>query len=92
MKHLLPSCLFATGCAATQSANAVAAGAPGFWFGLWHGFIFPLAWVISLFTHKVAVYAVPNGGGWYNFGYFVGIMVFGVGARRGHTMYRKVRS
>ena len=29
----------------------------------------------------VAVYAVPNNGGWYDFGYFLGIVVFGVGAR-----------
>ena len=29
----------------------------------------------------VAIYAVPNNGGWYDFGYFVGIVVLGVGAR-----------
>ena len=31
---------------------------------------------------KVAIYAVPNSGGWYDFGYFLGIVVFGVGARK----------
>ena len=61
---------------------------PGFLLGLWHGFIFPVAWVISLFTDKVAVYAVPNNGGWYDFGYFLGIVVFGVGARKTRTVYR----
>jgi hypothetical protein len=75
-------------CAATQQADAVAPGAPGFLLGLWHGFIFPVAWLVSLFTDKVAIYAVPNDGGWYDFGYFLGIMVFGVGAKGGHTVYR----
>ena len=37
---------------------------------------------------KVAVYAVPNNGGWYDFGYFLGIVVFGVGAKRGQSSPR----
>jgi len=69
-----------TACAATQQSDAVAPQAPGFLLGLWHGFIFPIAWIFSLFSDKVAVYAVPNNGGWYDFGYFLGIVVFGVGA------------
>ena len=73
---------------ATQSAAAVAPGAPGFLLGLWHGFIFPVSWVLSLFMPEVAVYAVPNDGGWYDFGYFLGIVVFGVGARKSHVVYR----
>ena len=76
------------GCAATQAADAVASAAPGFWLGLWHGFIFPIAWIVSLFADKVAVYAVPNSGGWYDFGYFVGIVFLGVGARKSKTVYR----
>jgi hypothetical protein len=75
-------------CAATQDAAAVAPGAPGFWLGLWHGFIFPVAWIVSLFTDSIAVYAVPNNGGWYDFGYFLGVAVFGVGARKSHVVYR----
>jgi len=75
-------------CTATQQPDAVAPHAPGFLLGLWHGFIFPLAWIVSLFSDKVAIYAVPNNGGWYDFGYFVGIMVFGVGAKGSHTVYR----
>jgi hypothetical protein len=73
-------------CVATQDAHTVAASAPGFWQGLWQGLIFPLAWIVSLFTSSVAVYSVPNDGGWYNFGYFLGIVVFGVGAKRGHSV------
>jgi hypothetical protein len=77
-----------TACAATQQADAIAPTAPGFLLGLWHGFVFPVAWVVSLLVPKVAVYAVPNNGGWYDFGYFLGIVVFGVGAKRGHTVTR----
>ena len=89
MKRLAPlAALGLTACAATEASTAVAAGAPGFWLGLWHGFIFPVAWVVSLVVPKVAVYAVPNNGGWYDFGYFLGIVVFGVGARKSHVVYR----
>jgi hypothetical protein len=75
------------GCA-TQAASTVAPGAPGFLLGLWHGFIFPIAWLLSLFLPEVSVYAVPNNGGWYDFGYFLGIAVFGVGARKSQIVYR----
>ena len=87
MKRLLtlPLTLLVAACAATQAADAVAPQAPGFLLGLWHGFIFPVAWVVSLFAGSVAVYAVPNDGGWYDFGYFIGIVVFGVGARKSVT-------
>ncbi|MCW2380988.1 hypothetical protein M2338_000553 [Sphingobium sp. B2D3B] len=75
------------GCA-RQSAAAVSSApdTPGFLLGLWHGFIFPFAWALSLIADDVAVYAVPNNGGWYDFGYFLGIVVFGVGARKTKTV------
>jgi hypothetical protein len=75
------------GCA-RQASDAVstAPNAPGFLLGLWHGFIFPVAWVISLFLSNVAIYAVPNNGGWYDFGFFLGIVFFGVGARKTRTV------
>ena len=85
---ILIGALALAACAATQQPDAVAPAAPGFLLGLWHGFIFPVAWVVSLFAPKVAVYAVPNNGGWYDFGYFLGIVVFGVGARKTHVVYR----
>ncbi len=53
---------------------------PGFWWGLWHGFVFPWAWIGSLFSDRIAVYAVPNTGGWYDFGFFLGITVLGGGS------------
>jgi hypothetical protein len=85
---LIASLALLAACAATQSSATVDSAAPGFLLGLWHGFIFPVAWLVSLFAHKVAVYAVPNNGGWYDFGYFLGIVVFGVGARKSHIVYR----
>ena len=106
MKRLaiLPPLLLAA--CATQVSSAVqhAPSTPGFLLGLWHGFIFPVAWVLSLFMPEVAGRgrrprftpsaclagsrrAVPNNGGWYDFGYFLGIVVFGVGARRSRTVY-----
>ena len=68
-------------CTAMQAPTAVQPTAPGFWLGVWHGFIFPVTFVVSLFTDKIAVYAVPNNGGWYDAGYFIGIVFLGVGAR-----------
>jgi hypothetical protein len=89
MRRFLPlAALALSACAATQASDAVAAQAPGFWLGLWHGFIFPVAWLVSLFTDKIAIYAVPNNGGWYDFGYFLGIVVFGVGARKTQVITR----
>ena len=85
---LLSACATQTGAAVNQAADT-----PGFLLGLWHGFIFPVAWVLSLVMPEVAVYAVPNSGGWYDFGFFVGIVFLGVGARRTRTVYvnRRVR-
>jgi hypothetical protein len=77
---LAPALLLA-GCAAAQSAAAVQPQAPGFLYGVWHGFIFPVAWIVSLFMPDVSIYAVPNNGGWYDFGYFIGVVFLGVGAR-----------
>ena len=84
--------LLALAACARQSAAAVAAGAPGFLQGLWDGFVFPFAWLVSLFVPEVAVYAVPNNGGWYDFGYFLGIVVFGVGARGGTRVVYRTRT
>ena len=80
---MLPLVLLAACAHAVPSAVSHAAETPGFLLGLWHGFIFPVAWVLSLFVPDVAIYAVPNNGGWYDFGYFLGICFFGVGAHGG---------
>jgi hypothetical protein len=87
--RLLPlALLLALSACATQAETAVAPSAPGFLHGVWHGFIFPVAWIISLFDGGAAVYAVPNNGGWYDFGYFIGIVFIGVGARKTKVVYQ----
>ncbi len=45
----------------------------GFWGGLWHGFILPFSWIGSLFSDTIAVWAVNNNGGWYTFGFVLGV-------------------
>jgi hypothetical protein len=85
---LLPLLALTLTACAEQMGSAVQPGAPGFIGGLWHGFIFPVAWIFSLFVPDIAVYAVPNNGGWYDFGYFIGVVFLGVGARGTRTVYR----
>lgn len=70
-------------CTATQSPDATAAATPGFLHGLWHGFIAPVTFVVSLFTDAVRMYAVPNVGRWYDFGFMLGIGGFSGGVFAG---------
>lgn len=51
-------------------------GAAGFWRGLWHGFIAPFVFVISLFRSDLNIYEVHNNGAWYNFGFLFGLACF----------------
>jgi hypothetical protein len=44
----------------------------GFFMGLWHGFIAPITFFISLFSDNVNIYEVHNNGNWYDFGFVVG--------------------
>ena len=74
---LLQSC-------ATQPIPTGAAP-PGFLWGLLHGFLILFSFIASLFT-DFRIYAFPNSGGWYDFGYLLGAMGFlgggGAGARK----------
>jgi len=65
---------------AAPEAVEHAENTPNFLHGLWHGFIFPFSWIGSLFRPDIAVYAVPNNGGWYDFGFFLGVTVLGGGS------------
>ena len=67
--------------AGTQGSRGVA----GFWAGLWHGMICPVAFVISLFNHGVSMYEVHNSGWPYNLGFLFGAsMCFGGAGRGSH--------
>lgn len=65
--------LLAIGCAAGDSRFTESDPA-GFWFGLWHGFILVIAFVVSLFSDQTTVYEIHNSGGWYNFGFVLGVL------------------
>jgi hypothetical protein len=57
----------------------------GFWQGLWHGLISPFAFIVSLFRNDVGIYDLHNNGGWYNFGFILGVAaIFGGGGRGSH--------
>jgi hypothetical protein len=92
LRALAASPLVLLAACAHQAAEVVshAPDTPGFLLGLWHGFIFPWDWIGSLFDPRIAVYAVPNNGGWYDFGYFVGITLLGGGSWFGSK--RRARS
>lgn len=68
-------------CAASGNPEAGGPGAqPGFLYGLWHGVITPVTFVVSLFSDGVGIYEVDNNGGWYDFGYVLGLsVIFGGG-------------
>ena len=70
-------------CAATQPPTIPLLDAPGFWKGLWHGFIAPVTFIISLFSEHVRIYAFPNAGRWYDFGFMLGISGFSGGILAG---------
>jgi hypothetical protein len=66
-------------CACATQPPPLAFNPPGFWLGLVHGAIAPFALVASLFS-DVRIYAFPNSGWWYDFGFVIGIgALFGGG-------------
>jgi hypothetical protein len=85
--------LLLAGCAAGANDVAGTAGADGdvagFWLGLWHGFIALFTFVISLFTDTVSVYEVHNNGGWYDFGFILGVSAFFGGGGGGSARRRR---
>jgi len=63
----------------------------GFLAGLWHGFIIVVAFIIGLFTDSVQIYARNNTGGWYDFGFLLGILIMlgGSGGRKWKKKWKK---
>jgi hypothetical protein len=69
-------------CTASQppfSGAAFIEPVPGFWKGFWHGFTAPVTFFVSLFADDVRIYAFPNAGRWYDFGFMLGISGFSGG-------------
>ena len=61
-------------------------GSRGFFWGLFDGAVAPIAFVVSWFSDTVGIYGVPNSGGWYDFGFLLGLTCWagggGAAARR----------
>lgn len=80
-------------CTASQPHDVAASKMepiPGFWRGLWHGFITPIAFLVSLVSNDVRIYAFPNAGRWYDFGFMIGVGGFSGGIFAG-SRPRKVQ-
>jgi len=70
-------------CAHVQYIDACKTGHTyGFFGGLWHGLIAPASFVGSLFSDRIAVWAVNNDGGWYSFGFLIGVGSLGFGSSK----------
>ncbi|HLC43351.1 MAG TPA: hypothetical protein VJO34_17210 [Methylomirabilota bacterium] len=70
---LIVAAVAAAGCAYQPMPNAY--NPPGFFMGVLHGFMILFSFIGSLFT-DVRIYAFPNSGGWYDFGYLIGAGIF----------------
>lgn len=70
---LIPFLLVLTSCTAgdVQFTSETPAG---FWYGLWHGIISVISLLIHIFNDSVHVYEMNNTGGWYDFGFLVGVI------------------
>ena len=64
----------------------------GFWLGVWHGFIAPFVFVISLLKSNLSIYEAHNNGAWYNLGYLFGLMCFFGGGGRGSARRKQAPS
>jgi len=59
-------------CATAQPIGDCLTGSrAGFFYGLLHGFITPVGFIVSLFKDDVAIYAVNNSGGFYDLGFLL---------------------
>jgi hypothetical protein len=75
---LFSVCALLVSCA---SPNPIAEGLPlpadaipaGFWRGLWHGMTAVFALIGRIFGMDIGVYEVNNTGGWYDFGFLLGV-------------------
>ncbi len=86
--------LLVSGCATVNPlvGTAGARGVAGFWWGLLHGMICPIAFVVSLFNHAVGIYEVHNSGGWYNAGFIIGAGAWGILRGSSRTSLRSFKN
>ena len=65
--------LLLTSCA-SQPSN-ISGDGPGFFIGLWHGYIAIFSLIVGFFT-DVRIYNFPNSGYWYDVGFVIGFFAF----------------
>lgn len=61
----------------------------GFWTGIWHGMISIITLVIGIFSDTVQVYERNNTGGWYDFGFLLGVLCFWGGGSKATPRRRR---
>ena len=77
---VIPLLFLLTSCAA-GNAQFTTESPAGFWYGLWHGIISIISLIIHIFNANVSVYEINNTGGWYDFGFILGIItIWGSGS------------
>jgi hypothetical protein len=83
ISFILISMFLFSSCAEVQHIDSCRTGHTyGFFGGLWHGIIAPVSFVGSLFSNHIAVWAVNNNGGWYSFGFLIGVGSLGFGGSK----------
>jgi hypothetical protein len=74
---LIVCTIFLASCATQLAPEAY--DPPGFFTGFWNGLTIFFALIGHIFDNSISIYAFPNSGGWYDFGFFLGVCVFGGG-------------
>lgn len=74
--------LLLTGCADDVTfAQAATIEPVGFWYGIWHGMTCGFTFIGYLFMDDTTIYAIYNNGGWYDFGFCLGVGAFASSSR-----------
>jgi hypothetical protein len=81
MKLLKPQLVFLIVCMLALASCAYqpepkSLDSPGFLLGLWNGFTIFFSLIGHIFDDSIRIYAFPNSGGWYDFGFFLGAAAF----------------
>lgn len=89
---LLTAALVLSACAAGTSEYAETQA--GFFSGVWHGWIAPVALIWHIFNEEVRIYETNNDGIWYDVGFYIAVISgFGsIGLRRGRNKSTRKQS
>ena len=68
---LLPL-LLCSSCLATATSEGE--NPAGFFLGIWHGWIAPVALIARLFNPAYRIYEAYNTGWWYEFGFYIALV------------------